>query len=322
MKVRISNGRISQSRIIAIFCCLAFALCLVSCGSAGNPNSASSSSSAGSSSSASSSSSSDSKPSNTLENDEMKVEGVYIDESYAGSKAGDEIKRLYVFTTVTPSSGTQKVSSASFTLSAAREKATDELDSMDVIQNDTESGSELARLASSYTCTNVITEVTPGSSAKLIIPFNVPAYYLQDGASFSLSDSNKVSDGIKFGFDAIKDADSKNTIAQSIDSEGYAAAMKAREDASPETAQDVRDKLNGYEYFESKGGVTQRYSFEGDRFTAKAMGQEVSGQYAVKNGYLACTQDSTGWVNWIPWEYSEKNENGISIDIGALYVEK
>lgn len=311
MKSKTINCGISRSRMIACLCCLILALCLVGCGSAGSSNS-----------SGNSNTSDSSKPSNTLENDEMKVAGVYIDESYVGSKASDDIKRLYVFATVTASSGTQKISSAGFKLNATREKVTDALDSTDVIQNDTDSGSELARLASSYTCTNIIKEITPGSSAKLIIPFNVPAYYLQDGASFSLSDSKKLSEGIKFGFDAIQDIDNKTTIAQSIDSEGYAAAMTAREDASPETAQDVMNRLNGYEYFESIGGVSQRYHFDGDRFTAKAIGQETSGQYVVKNGYLACTQDSTGWVNWIPWEYSDKYENGISIDIGALHVEK
>lgn len=256
-----------------------------------------------------------------LENDDMVVQGVYVDESYAGSNADKDVKRLYIFSEITASSGTLKVSSAGFTLDVSRDDATDSLNSSDVIQSDTDGGSALANIASSYTCSNIITEVLPGSSAKLVIPFNVPSFYLQEGSTFELSDSHGISDGIKFGFDIVQDAESLESIAQSADSEGYAAAMTAREDASPEVAQDVMNRLNGYEYYSSVGGLTQKYKFAGNRFVASSLGRENPGTYVVKNGYLACTQDATGWVTWIPWE-ADSSENGIKLDIGNLFVEK
>lgn len=259
---------------------------------------------------------------NVLENDNMTVEGVYVDESYDGSNADEDIKRLYIFSKITATSGTLDVNSASFDLTASRNDATDELESSKVVLSDTDSGSALARLASSYTCSNINTKIAPGSSAMLLIPFNAPSYYLQEGGSFSLSDSKKISDGIKFGFDVVQTGENLESIAQSIDSEGYAAEMEAREDASPEVAQDVMNRLNGFEFFETSGGLTQKYKFNGNRFTASTLGKENSGAYTVKNGYLACTQDSTGWVTWIPWEVSEKNQTGISISIGDLFVEK
>lgn len=264
----------------------------------------------------------ESEEANVLQNKDMTVEGVYVDESYDGSSSDEDIKRLYIFSQITASSGTLEVSSASFDLAVSREDATDTLKSYDVIQNDTDGGSALSNLATSYTCTNVITKILPGSSAKLAIPFNVPSFYLQEGADFSLSDSAGISDGITFGFDVIQDSENLESIAQTADAEGYAAAIEAREDASPEGAQDIMNRLDGYEYYESVGGVTQRYSFDGDRFVASVLGRENPGTYTVKNGYLACTQDSTGWVTWIPWEASDKYENGIALDLGGLFVEK
>lgn len=262
------------------------------------------------------------EPTEVLENEDMAIEGIYVDGSYAGSFADEDINRLYIFSEITASSGTLEVSSASFKLNVSRDGATDALDSYDVIQNDTDGGSSLAKLATSYTCTNVITKILPGSSAKLAIPFNVPSYYLQEGATFDLSDSKGIADGITFGFDAIVEEGSLEAIAQSVDSDGYAAAVTAREDAPPEVAQDVMNKLDGYEYYESVGGAMQKYSFNGNRFVASMLGVENPGTYTVKNGYLACTQDSTGWVTWIPWEASDKNQNGISLEIGELFVEK
>lgn len=289
--------------LLAALSCFALALGLVGCGTGGGEPS-------------------EPEPTDVLENEDMTVTSAFIDESYAGSSADEDIKRLYIFSDITASSGTLEVSSASFDLEAALDDATDELDSMDVIQYDTDGGSALANLATSYTCTNTITKILPGSSAKLAIPFNVPSYYLQEGAVFSLSDSKGISDGIMFDYSFIQNAETLEALAQAADNEGYTAAMEARQDASPEVAQDVMDRLNGYEYYQSVGGLTQRYLFEGDRFTASTMGVQNPGTYSVKNGYLACTQDSTGWVTWIPWEFSDKSENGISIDIGELFVEK
>lgn len=298
--------------VTAVLCGLAFAFCLVGCSSA---NDASEEQEAASSQEEHASA-------NVLENGDMVVEGIYIDESYAGSDAEEDVKRLYVFSTITASSGTLEVSSASFSLTASRDGATDSLSSLDVIQYDSDSGSALANQATSYTCTNTIAKVLPGSSEKLILPFNVPSFYLQEGATFSLSDSKGISNGITFGFDVVQDMENPGSIAQVADAEGYAAAMQAREDADPEIAQDVMDRLSGYEYYESTSGLTQKYYFDGDQFVASALGKENPGIYTVKNGYLACVQDSTGWVTWIPWEYSDASENGISIDIGELFVEK
>lgn len=281
-------------------CGLVFACCLVGCNSSNNAP----------------------QEVDVLENGNMTVEGTYIDESYAGSDADEDIKRLYLFTEITATNGTLEISSASFSLNASRDDATDSLTSIDVIQYDTDGGSALAKLATSYSCTNTITKILPGSSEKLVIPFNVPSFYLQEGTIFSLSDSKSVSDDITFGFGFIQDAETLESIAQSADSEGYAAAMEAREDASPEVAQDVMNKLDGYEYYQSVGGLMQKYYFEGNRVIASISGRENPGTYTVKNGYLACTQDSTGWVTWIPWEASDTSQNGIDLEIGELFVEK
>ncbi len=303
-----------KRRILALvtaLCSLVFALCLSGC-----------SSSNGASDNSSQEAPEENVSADVLENDNMTVEGAYIDESYAGSDADEDVKRLYIFTEITASSGTLEISSASFNLSVSRDGATDSLSSMDVIQYDTDGGSTLTTLASSYTCTNVITKIHPGSSAKLIIPFNVPSYYLQEGATFNLGGPNGVADNITFGFGFIQNAENPESIAQLADSEGYTTAMTAREDASPEVAQDVMNRLNGYEYYQSKGSLMQKYSFEGNRFVASAAGLENPGTYTVKNGYLACTQDSTGWVTWIPWEASDTSENGINLDIGESFTEK
>lgn len=291
---------------------LAVAVCLVGCGSSGDSSNGSTPEASAEAEKASS---------DVLKNDSMTIEGVYIDESYAGSDADKDIKRLYVFADVTATSGTLSISSASFELTASYDDATDELDSIDVIQYDTDSGSDLANLATSYTCTNVISEVLPGSSQKIIIPFNVPTFYLKDGATFELSNSDGLADGLKFGYGTIQDKENLEAIAQSADSAGYEAALKAREDASPEVAQDVMNKLDGYEYYQSFGGLTQTYKFDGNRFTVRASGMENSGTYTVKNGYLACLQDSTGWVTWIPWEASD-SQNGIDLEIDESFVEK
>lgn len=282
--------------LITVVCTAALALCLAGCGSKA--------------------------PSNTLKNDTMAIEGIYVDESYDGSNADKDVKRLYIFAEITAAKGTISVSSASFKLEASREKASDTLSSMDVVQKDTDGGSGLANLATSYSCTNVISEITPGSSKKIIIPFNVPTYYLEDGSTFTLDDSSNISDGIKFNFTDIIDSENLETIAQSVDSDGYAAAMEAREDASPEVAQDVMNRLNNYEYYVSVGGLTRKYTFEGNRFVASASGIKNPGTYTVKKGYLACLQDSTGWITWIPWEYSDKYDNGIDVNINDSFTEK
>lgn len=286
--------------IIMGFAAAVAMLCLVGCGSSGAKD--------------------------TLENQNMALQGAYIDESYAGSEDDSDKKRLYIFAEVTASTGTLKVRAASFELTITREDATDTLNSTDVIMKDSDGGSAVTNLASSYTCSKTYEEVSPGSSAKIAIPFNVPDYYLQEGATFSLSytssGSDDIAEGITFGFDYIQDSDNLETIAQSVDEEGYSAAMTAREDASPEVAQQVMNALNHYEYFLSVGGLTTTYSFEGDRFTAKVAGKENPGTYVVKNGYLACRQDSTGWITWIPWEFSDKSQNGISIDIEKSFTEK
>ncbi len=304
--------------ICTVLCSLTFAVGLFGCGT----SSGASSGTSGESSSASSQDATENASANVLENEDMTVKGVYVDESYAGSNADKDIKRLYIFSEITASTGTLEISSASFNMNVSRDKASDSLSSLDVIQYDSDGGSTLETLATSYTCTNTITKVLPGSSAKLAIPFNVPSFYLQEGATFSLSDSKGISDGITFGFDVIQDAENLESIAQSVDSEGYTAAMVARADASPEIAQDVMNKLDGYEYYQSRGGIVQKYYFEGDRFVAKAAGIENPGSYQVKNGYLACIQDSTGWITWIPWKASDTSQNGIDLDIGEMFTEK
>ena len=292
-------------------CGLMFACCLVGCNSSNNAPQE-----------ATEDIGEENASSDVLKNGNVTVESAYIDESYAGSNADEDIKRLYIFTEITASSGTLEISSASFNLKVSRDEATDYLASLDVIQYDTDGGSALANLTTSYTCTNTITKILPGSSEKLAIPFNVPSFYLQEGATFDLSDSKNVSNGITFGFGFIQDAENLESIAQSADSEGYAAAIEAREDASPEVAQDVMNRIDGYEYYQSTGGLMQKYYFEGNRFLVTAAGLENSGTYTVKNGYLACTQDSTGWVTWIPWEYSDTSQNGIDLEISELFVEK
>ena len=261
---------------------------------------------------------------NVLENSDMLVLGAYIDESYDGSEDKDDIKRLYVFTEITPTTGTVETSSAGFDMTVSKDDASDKLESSDVVLSDSDGGSTLARLASSYTCTNTISKITPGKTEGIIIPFNVPSFYVQEGATFSLSDSKGISDGITFGFDYIQDKKSLKAIAKTADNDGYAKEMKARKNASSKTAKKVMNKLDGYEYYIYIGGAKQTYSFEGNRFTTTAVGQSVSGTYTVKNGYLACKQSATGWVTWIPWKYSKEYENGIDVDISisSIFVEK
>lgn len=260
-----------------------------------------------------------------LENDTLTVDGIYIDESYQGSEAQDGMRRVYVFATVHPKSETLSISSGTASLKATKGEASDTYDSIDVIQYDTDAGSEAARWASSYYCSNVIEDVQPEKTFKIILPFNIADIYLEEGAKFELAEFNSKSEyaeGIEFPFSTINSSADLQAMAEQADPDGYKKALEARQDASSEVAQDVMNRLNGFKFYASTGTMIQTCSFAGDTFTHEAVGSEVSGTYTVKNGYLACVQSTTGWVNWIPWQYDETNQSGIDVDLNGTFTEK
>lgn len=244
------------------------------------------------------------------------LEGVYLDSSYEDPN-GSNAKMLYAFYTLTaPDSGLQTTSnSVSLRICDKDTVRRGNTITGDLVLADLSASGDLM---TSYYYDNVVETVKYGTEFKVVTTYLVTPAQLEAG-HFLLFEDNDVPgiEAIVVPVEDVVACASPEEIAEKADPTGLEAARAAHEAADAETAQAVSAAIDGYEFFEHFQGLNLKFYFEAPNyFEEHTTGENNSGTYEVKNGYIACTYDNGKTVD-IPWEWND--EGSISLDIsGAM----
>lgn len=242
----------------------------------------------------------ESEPETVTSTDVMSVDGLYVNDGYT-SEENDQLKLLYLLYTLHPAEENLRISSSST-----------ELTINDKNSYSSERRSGACSLMSSYYYKDFIEDVYMGDELKVAETFEVPEADLEAGRSITLANSSIPDiDQILLSTDDITRCESAEQIAQTADPEGYAEAQRLREPADEATVATVSNAINGYYWAFVTNNISYRIEFYApNRYTLSSMGVETTGTYQVTNGFVVCTNDSTGAVNEIPYTL-----DGTSVDL-------
>ena len=246
--------------------------------------------------------------------DYVKIEGIYVDNSYLNIQ---NMRLVYVFTDMFTNAENLEVHSGG----------------SELIINDTNSYTswaydEKAKSIDSYYYALELTPLYIGNSKKVLLTFLVPPAELEANRSITMKlDGIPDTDKIKMSTNDIIFCSSEDEIAQKADPEGYAKLQPA----DAEATEKVRQAINGKGFdVTGNGAAVYRFAFKNpDKFeTQSTDGTRFNGgTYTVEAGYLACKYDAMvdmsgnkvgeGTTTRIPWKWGN---DGIELntDINAL----
>lgn len=245
-------------------------------------------------------------PSKTTETNYMKIDGLYVDNSYV-DEDNDNLKLLYLFYTISTDDKNLQISSNGLTLS---------IDDTNTYNSDIYKGA--CKYMSSYYYKSTIEDVYVGSTVKTVSTFKVPKGDLAAGKSISLKSSSiPDAENILIPTDDIVFCDSAEEIAKETDPKGYEEEVKKREDADKETVAKVKKAINGYwwKFYISPTSYKLEF-FKPDKFELTTGLGTNSGTYSVRNGYIYCEYSSNGYIVEIPYTFGDK---GIELDVTAAF---
>lgn len=238
--------------------------------------------------------------------DHIKIESMYANDGYTGGD-NEKLKMLYVFYEVTATDENLSL-------------GCNEVNSITIGKNTYNADMYLSesKMFGSYYHSAYNEDIYSGDSLKMLLTFEVPEGDLEPGKDVSLNVSG-VPDCSKLDLstDDIVHCTSAEEVAQKADPDGYAAEMQKREDADANTVNAVSSQLNGYYYTFYVNSLSYRIEFyEPNTYRLESLGQETTGTYSVKKGYVQLTNDMTGYINECPYSFNEAGALDIDLTGG------
>ncbi len=237
--------------------------------------------------------------STVLKNDNVTIEGLYVDNSYT-DKDGAPLKMVYLFLTVTPTDTNLKVDSKYLKMTFN-----------DSNSYDSDFYKDSCTYAPSYYYSSFIEDVYVGTDIKLALTFKIPEGDLTGGKTITFSDSSIPVDGLKMTTDDIVFCNSVEEVCEKADPTGYAQEMDKHAPADEATVKKVKNELNGYywEFYVTAGTTIQKQEIEfmaPNKFEMRSNFGSNGGTYEVKKAFIYVTYSTNNATYKIPYEF----ENG------------
>ena len=239
-------------------------------------------------------------PSTVTETSTVTIDGLYVNDAYVNEE-NDQLKLLYLLYTLHPEDENLEISSAGTTLT---------INDKNEYQSERHMGA--CTYMASYYYSDFIEHVYMGEELKVAETFEVPAADLEAGRSITIENYH-VEDfaEVLLSTDDIVHCESAEALAQTADPDGYAEAQRLREPADEATAATVSNAINGYYWSFFTNNTSYRIEFYApNNYTLSTMGIETTGTYQVTNGFVICTNGTTGAVNELPYTL-----NGTSVEL-------
>ena len=247
----------------------------------------------------------DSSTNTVTKTEYMDIEGIYVDNTYA-DKNNDSIKLVYLFYTASTPDKNLKIDSksAKITIGVNTYQSTRIPGVTDFMQ--------------SYYYSDYLKEVFVGDSIKVVETFKIPMGDLDAGKNITFEKQQlEKSETLLMTTDDILFIDGAEELAKLVDTESYDREMEKRADADESTTNQAKSMLNGYYWTFYVNSTSYKIEFSSPNiFTLTALGQSNSGTYTVKNGYISCKYDSTGYVVNIPYAFTNDD---IELDATAAF---
>lgn len=236
--------------------------------------------------------------------DQVKLEGLYVDDSYK-SETDADYRLVYVPLEVTANKKVLDVSASGMTMTIGDHE----------YETKYVEGANSFMRSYYYLSENEIKEVPTAASQKMLFTFEVHKDDLKKGkeVTFASSDIDDM-EKLKTDSGVIKHAESQDALAKAADPDGYAAEENARQDADAETTEKVRAALNGY-YFYYPSQQLRIEFFAPNSYTMTFCGKSGSGTYEVKNGYI--TLDAGAGITAYPWSWEEDGSIDLDMNTGV-----
>lgn len=237
------------------------------------------------------------EPSVVTETNAATVDGLYVNEGYVNEE-NDQLKLLYLLYTLHPEDENLEISSVGTRLTIN-----------DKNEYESERSIGACKYMASYYYSDFIEDVYMGSTLKVAETFEVPAADLESGRAITLENLH-VEDfaEILLSTDGVTHCDSAEALAQMADPDGYAEAQRLREPADEATVATVSNAINGYYWSFFTNNTSYRIEFFApNSYTLSTMGLDTTGTYQVTNGFVVCTNGTTGAVNELPYTLNESN---------------
>lgn len=235
-----------------------------------------------------------------LESDHLKVDGIYVDESFKD----ENLALVYMFYTVKAKDANIELASSSSTLKVNGTNSYEGVVDSKFIPKYT-----------NYYYGTVIKKIYVGKEYKMCSTFKIAKGELSEPKevtinNFEISDLDK----IKFKTDDIKKMESLEKISEDLDSSTFQTKYDELQDkvadVDSSTVNKVKNDLNGYyfDFYVNVGTKLAKYKIEFDspnKFTVSTtMGISNSGTYDVKKSALILNY-KTGLTNTLYYSYED-----------------
>ena len=238
------------------------------------------------------------------------IDGLYVDTDYQDPE-GQNRHMLYLFYTVyTPD---QPLS--------VRNDATQ----LTVGEGETYSAEHYTgqcRLMPSYYYSSYLQDVSVGTPLAVVETFRIPAEVLTSGQAITLTNAQiPEMDQLILSTEDLVLCQGVEAVAQAADPTGYDRIQALRAEADPETAEQVRQAVNGRAWNCYIDGISYQIAFsQPSDFTLTDQAETVTGTYTVEQGYIACQVHSPGRVVEIPYQWEE--DGSIDLDLLSVFDQR
>lgn len=232
----------------------------------------------------------------------MRINGLFVDESYV-DKDNENKTLLYVcYSTFTPDQNL-RVDSKDSELT---------VNGINIYTSEHYGGS--CRYLGSYYYSDYLEDVYVGDEIKVVETFKVPKGELEPGRELSFENSQiPDSDKIRLNTDDILHCDSVKTIAKIVDPEGYEDMSYKLSPADSDTVARVKNAINGYGWDFYVNYTSYHIDFYDNGYDLRTAFADTSGSYTITNGYIILTNGTTGAVNYAPYSWGPNDiELGIT----------
>lgn len=245
----------------------------------------------------------------TSETDYMKVDGIFMDESYVDEE-NDSMKLVYFCYTVSTNAENLQIDAKDSNLT------------IDGVNTYTSTHVPNAcTYMGSYYYEDFLEDVYVGDSLKVVETFKIPNGDLTPGKTLTFSSSQiPDSDKISLLTDNIVPCSDSKTVAMAADPEGYADIEYKMTDATGDSLTSVKNELVSNYYDFSLPDLDNWYHlefFDDNSYSLETTigGQsiETSGTYSIKNGFVVLV-NTIGSVSNIPYSW-----DGSKFDLDVFY---
>lgn len=250
-----------------------------------------------------------------FENDYIKINGIYVDESYED----ENLELVYLFYTLNSNDKNLDISSSTLKITINDKNEYSPVLEKDFIPKYTD-----------FYYSNIIKKIYVGNEYKMCSTYKIPKGDLVDSKPISLNNSyNKLYlddlDKIKFTTNDIKVKSNFEEIAKDLDNSVYETRYNEEQDklasVDSSTESKVKKDINGYyiEGYVNVGTTLSKYKIEFESpnkfIVSNSYGLSNNGTYIVKKGALILNY-STGKSNVLYYSY----DNGdISVNLNEAF---